>query len=492
MTEEEALKNLQALRTRRILLYEPYIKQQEFHADGATCRERLFLAGNQLGKTLAGGSEFSMHMRGEYPEGWKGRVFRQPIRAWSAGITNMQTRDNAQRILFGEKGSLGMGTIPLDSILDITWSRVISDFIDTATIRHDRGSTSYMAFKAYEQGKKQETKASPWGGDTLNLVWFDEEPPEELYGEGLARISATGGLAFITATPLLGMTEVIRKFFPEPEEEFRSLTMMNIDEALHIPKEDREAIVQGYPKHEREARVMGIPMLGSGRVFTVPEEMIREESIPIPEHWPQIGGIDFGWDHPTACVWAAWDRDNDVIHITHCYKQKEETPIVHSAAMKTRGDWIPWAWPHDGYQHDKQAGEPISVAYRKLGINMLPEHSTFAQGGYSLEARVLEFMDRMQTGRLKVAEHLMEWFEEYRLYHRKKGLIVKDRDDLISATGYLMMMLRFARIREGIQLPVTTSLDYDPLNPVVQSRSLGGDHPYLHGGGQHSYLRKIN
>ena len=35
--------------------YRPYPKQAEFHAAGATHDERLFMAGNQLGKTMAGG-----------------------------------------------------------------------------------------------------------------------------------------------------------------------------------------------------------------------------------------------------------------------------------------------------------------------------------------------------------------------------------------------------------------------------------------------------
>ena len=41
-------------------VYTPYPKQAAFHAAGAANRERLFLAGNQLGKTLAGAMELAM------------------------------------------------------------------------------------------------------------------------------------------------------------------------------------------------------------------------------------------------------------------------------------------------------------------------------------------------------------------------------------------------------------------------------------------------
>ena len=56
----------------------------------------------------------------------------------------------------------------------------------------------------------------------------------------------------------------------------------------------------------------------------------------------------------------------------------------------------------------------------------------------------MEMLDRMQTGRLKVFRHLNEWFEEFRLYHRADGKVVKEADDLMSATRYAIMMLRFA------------------------------------------------
>lgn len=56
----------------------------------------------------------------------------------------------------------------------------------------------------------------------------------------------------------------------------------------------------------------------------------------------------------------------------------------------------------------------------------------------------MEMLDRMQTGRLKVFKHLNDWFEEFRLYHRKDGKVVKEADDLMSATRYGIMMLRHA------------------------------------------------
>ncbi len=50
----------------------------------------------------------------------------------------------------------------------------------------------------------------------------------------------------------------------------------------------------------------------------------------------------------------------------------------------------------------------------------------------------------MQTGRFKVFAHLVEWWAEFRLYHRKDGLIHKERDDIMDATRTGVMSLRYA------------------------------------------------
>jgi hypothetical protein len=226
----------------------------------------------------------------------------------------------------------------------------------------------------------------------------------------------------------------------------RHVTKMTIYDAEHYTDEEREKIIAAYPEHEREARAKGIPQLGSGRVFPVGEESIKIPAFVIPEHWPKIGGLDFGWDHPTAASKLAWDKDADVLYLTHCYAEREQTPLHHAAALKPWGDWLPWAWPHDGLQHDKGSGEALKDQYRKHGLAMLPEKATHPDGGNGVEAGIIEMLERMETGRFKVFAHLEPWFEEFRQYHRKDGLIVKEFDDRISSTRYAVMMRRFAKI----------------------------------------------
>ena len=428
----------------RLREYRPYSKQAEFHAAGATFRERLLMAGNQLGKTLCASMEVAMHLTGRYPDWWTGRRWGRPVIGWAAGVTGESTRDTVQRLLLGRPGQHGTGAIPHDALIGTVAARGVADLVDTIQVRHASGGVSILALKSYEKGREK------WQGETLDIVWFDEEPPLDVYSEGLTRTNATGGMVFVTFTPLLGMSDVVLRFLSEQNAD-RTVITMTIDDAEHYTPQQRAQIIAGYPAHEREARANGVPILGSGRVFPIEESAVAIDPFDIPDHWVQIGGLDFGWDHPSAGARLAWDRDNDALYVTKTHRAREQTPVLFAAAVKPWGDWLPWAWPHDGLQHDKGSGDQLAEQYRGQGLDMLPERATFEDGTSGLEAGVLEMLDRMQTGRLKVFRTETLWFEEFRMYHRKDGLIVKERDDLMSATRYGMMMRRFARVSKRQQ-----------------------------------------
>jgi len=227
----------------------------------------------------------------------------------------------------------------------------------------------------------------------------------------------------------------------------RHVTFMTIDDAEHYTAERRAEIVAGYLPHEREARAKGIPVMGSGRVFPVPEEDIVIDPFAIPDHWARINGLDFGWDHPFGCTSCAWDKDADVFYVTQEYAAREQTPLIHSGAIRPWGDWIPCAWPHDGLQHDKGSGEELAKQYKTHGLAMLPDKATWPDGSNGVEAGILEMLERMQTSRWKVFRTCGGWLGEFRLYHRKDGLIVKLKDDLISSSRYAYMMRRFAKTK---------------------------------------------
>ena len=205
--------------TNRLRHYVPYAKQKEFHAAGAVHSERLFMAGNQLGKTWAGGYETAMHLTGRYPDWWEGQTFDKPPIIWASGVTGESTRDNPQRVLIGDppkEESWGTGTIPKDCLLDYGRAMGVPNLLDNAIIRWGGGGDvqageALLYFKAYEKGREK------WQGPTIDAVWFDEEPPLDIYTEGLTRTNRgqRSQFVYITFTPLLGMSDVVSLFLLE-------------------------------------------------------------------------------------------------------------------------------------------------------------------------------------------------------------------------------------------------------------------------------------
>lgn len=434
----------------KLTSYRPYAKQVEFHSAGSIARERLLMAANQSGKTYSAAMEVAMHMTGRYPQWWQGYRFDRPTRGICGSESVELTKKGVQRLLLGNPETpdqWGTGSIPADALLDTSPRQGVPNAVSSIVVRHVSGGTSIANLASYDQGRTK------WQADTLDWAWPDEEPPEPVYMEILTRTNISQGPVFTTFTPLFGMTEVVRRFYPT-DSAFPNchLTMMTIDDAEHYTPEQRAKIVASYPKHERDARTRGIPILGSGRVFPVSQDEIEIPAFSLPDHWVRIAGLDFGWDHPSAAAALAWDRDADVIYVYDCHRQREQTPAMFSQRLKGWGP-IPVAWPHDGLQHEKGSGEQLAKQYKDQGLSMLPGRATFEDGTSFVEPGITEILDRMQSGRWRVFSHLNDYWEEHNLYHRKEGLIVKKGDDIMSAARYGMMMRRFARTLSRVVKP---------------------------------------
>jgi phage terminase large subunit-like protein len=195
---------------------ELYAKHLDFFRLGAVHEERCFLAGNRIGKTTsAGGYEVALHLTGLYPDWWEGRRFEHPTIGWAAGDTGLTTRDIIQASMLGTTLE-PHGLIPADCILKTTPKPGVPQAIDTVTIRHASGGKSMLAFKSYDQGRRA------FQGTKRDFVWFDEEPPFDVYGEALMRTASTkpgepAGLMLCTFTPLEGMSETVLYFLPNGE-----------------------------------------------------------------------------------------------------------------------------------------------------------------------------------------------------------------------------------------------------------------------------------
>lgn len=165
--------------------------------------------------TESGAYECALHLTGQYPTWWDGRRFDKPVRLWAAGKTNETTRDIIQDKLLGSvafassrKTFSGTGMIPGDTIGGVTWKQGVADLADTIKIKHKSGGWSTLGLKSYQQGR------GSFEGTAQQVIWLDEEPPVDVYGECLIRTATTRGLVMLTFTPLEGLSDTVMSFLP--------------------------------------------------------------------------------------------------------------------------------------------------------------------------------------------------------------------------------------------------------------------------------------
>jgi phage terminase large subunit-like protein len=427
--------------------FTPYEWQTKLCNATKDSRQCLAMTANQIGKSTVGAYITAIHATGLYPEWWEGRRFTKPPYIWASGVSNDTTRDIMQTELFGlaeDESQWGTGMVPLDAIGEKTRRRgATGNSYDSVMVKfYSEGKFkgySRIGFKSYEMGEEK------FFGRPVDFIWLDEQPPSNIYTQCITRTVATGGDVMMTFTPEQGVTPVVHQFMHE-RKPGQFLLQASWDDAPHLTEAVKEQLLSQYPPHERELRSQGIPVFGSGLVFPLAEGDVTSDYFDIPYEWPRIAGLDFGWDHKTACVWVAYDKQSDVIYVYDEYGQSKLTPLNHAAAIRERPQYIPISWPRDGLQTDKGSGISLAQHYRDQGCNLLSFPFTnplapgdSAKGNQNIEPGIMEMIHRFETGRLKIFPHLMEIFKEFRAYHRKDGKIEPINDDFMSAMRYAVM-----------------------------------------------------
>ncbi len=84
--------------------------------------------------------------------------------------------------------------------------------LSDGSVKHVTGGHSTLGMKAYNQGR------GSFEGTAQHVIWLDEEPPMDVYGECLIRTATTNGIIMLTFTPLSGLSDVVLQFMPQ---EFR-------------------------------------------------------------------------------------------------------------------------------------------------------------------------------------------------------------------------------------------------------------------------------
>lgn len=461
LTEKQALAALERELQKLVYLEEgerlrhfgPYLFQLKFMSAGAEFNQRLLMAANRVGKTLTGASEFSMHLTGEYPDWWKGKRFAMPVDAWCGSDSAETTRDIVQAALFGPPNDAqahGTGAIPRRCIIGTTPRAGTPGAFGTATVKHKSGGTSSIGFKSYDQGR------SKWQGTKKHVIWLDEEPPEDIYGEAVTRTLGCGGITFLTFTPLNGMSTVVKRFMQAGNRHGGEVTIATWDDAPHLDVRSKKELWATLPPHQRDARSRGIPSLGSGVIYPIDEEVVMLDDFKLAEHLPVMYALDVGWKR-TAALWGALDRTSDIVYIYSEHYMGASEPPSHAAAIQARGKWIPGVIDPAAHGRAQKDGTTLIDEYRKLGLHLISADN-------AVESGIHEVWMRLVTGRLKVFKSCRNFLNEFRAYHRDTdGKIVKEDDHLMDCLRYLVRGVKtVARVSAPPPPSRMANMDYDP------------------------------
>jgi phage terminase large subunit-like protein len=307
-----------------------------------------------------------------------------------------------------------------DTIIKKTGTPMAIDIIE---IKHISGGISTIQFFSYEMDREK------FQGSSVDLIWFDEEPPEEIYNECKMRVLDCQGNIMFTFTPLSGMTP----FYDNIMQDEKILKVfLSMDNAKHLKKEDIERLLEGMSDSEKKARRHGVATIGSGKIFNFAEEEYTIEPFEIPAHWRRLGGLDVGLTHPTGAVMAAYDDDSKTVYITNEYRVQNKTAIDHSAHLKHWGV----KFMTDPSAFSRQIGSGVSTAsiYEDEGLDL-------KRANNDVDAGISEMRRLIGSGRLYIFSTCQMLLKELRTYRTKetsdgKSKIVKTNDDLVDTCRY--------------------------------------------------------
>jgi phage terminase large subunit-like protein len=362
-----------------------------------------------------------------------------------------------QTELLGPVGHWGSGMIPLEKLGTFGSLQGTPGGVDVIKIKHISGGWSTLGFKNYSQS------LDAFMGYKMDVIWMDEEVPHDIYNESLMRTMTTGGIVYVTFTPLNGLTPFVVNFLSkgdylagsmplalpaeteEPQEEdarfanlgnSKAVIQAGWDDAPWLTEDSKKRMLDDTEPHLRAARSKGIPSMGSGNVYPIPFEEICVTPFAIPAHYKRMYALDVGWNR-TACLWAAQDPDSETIYLYDEHYVGKQEPEMHAYAVRKRGDWITGVIDPASKGRSQVDGQQLMHIYKNdLGLKIFPAKNE-VESGITLAWQLLS------TGKLKVFSNLTHFAREYVVYRRdKNGKIIKEKDHLMDCLRYIVNNLK--------------------------------------------------
>ncbi len=309
-------------------------KQLAFHK--CKKKNRWVFGGNRSGKTQCGAVEVVYLARGIHPF----RKNKKSVEGWVVSLSKQVQRDVAQaKILY---------YLRPDWIEKIVMSLGRSDspesgVIDFILVKNVLGGLSKIGFKSCDQGRDK------FQGASLDFVWFDEEPPYDIYQECRMRVLDKCGMVFGTMTPLKGLTWVYNEIYlnDKNDPEIWCQQMEWADNPF-LDKKELEALTLSMSEEELESRRYGKFTSTGGLVYSEFDENVHViEPFNVPLEWYDNISIDPGLNNPLSAHWYAVDFDGNVYVIAEHFDKGKDV-IFHAQKIKDISKRLNWHYANNG------------------------------------------------------------------------------------------------------------------------------------------------
>ena len=305
-----------------------HLKQLEFHK--CSKRNRWVFGGNRSGKTECGAVETVWLARGIHPY----RQNKDNISIWVVSLSKQVQRDVAQNKVFHYLNP--------EWIEDVVMESGSKDFpesgiVDYLLIKNIFGGYSRIGFKSCDQGREK------FQGTSLNYVWFDEEPPQDIYKECKMRVIDRQGEIYGTMTPLKGLTWVYDEIYlnEKMDDEVWSICM-SWDDNPYLNENEIKSLKGSMSESELETRCYGKFTAVGGLVYPEFDPDVHViDPFDVPKEWFDKISIDPGLNNPLSAHWYAVDFDGNVYVIAEHYQAGKDI-IYHSNEIKRICESLGW------------------------------------------------------------------------------------------------------------------------------------------------------
>jgi len=303
-------------------------KQLLFHRSQK--RNRWVFGGNRSGKTECGAVEVCWQARGEHPY----RTNKASTTGWVVSVSYEVQREVAQAKILAYLNPLWIEDIVMEKG---SKGSPQSGIIDTIYLKNVFGGISKIGFKSYDQGREK------FAGASLDYVWFDEEPPYDIYEECKMRVLDKKGDIFGTMTPLKGLSWIYEEIYLNKYQnpEVFHLTMEWADNPF-LDKAEIALLTKAMSGESLDSRRYGRFSAAQGLVYPEFDENLHIiEPFDIPFEWQSNLSIDPGLNNPLSCHFYAEDYDGNIYVVAEHYEQGKDIDY-HTGGIFRIADKLGW------------------------------------------------------------------------------------------------------------------------------------------------------